>query len=331
MILTFDFHNHSCLSPCASLENAPSAMAARAALKGLDLFALTDHNSALNAPAFAIACARVGLIPLFGLEINPFEEAHLLAIFPDPLLALAFSDWVVQYLPQIEVAPSQFGDQVVVDPEDEILAMPSAWYGNSLLQSFTFLRKRRPGQAPLSFRPMSTAHSSRSTANWGFCPKANTTPWKPWVRSPDKKLCGRHCVISGSDAHVPEHIGRRASTVEIGSEQLADDLRLGLAEMFRTWNGLSHRQELGQDSFARTLQPGAEADEVMCGARTPQISRDSFRSSIFGAIGTARAHRLYSRKLGVHFIKEGHGACTRGGIRQIRRPINYCHLGGHRE
>ena len=152
MILTFDFHNHSCLSPCASLENAPSVMAARAARKGLDLFALTDHNSALNAPAFAIACARVGLIPLFGLEINPFEEAHLLAIFPDPLLALAFSDWVVQYLPQIEVAPSQFGDQVVVDPEDEILAMPSAWYGNSLLQSFTFFAKEAAGAGALNLR-----------------------------------------------------------------------------------------------------------------------------------------------------------------------------------
>lgn len=266
MILTFDFHNHSCLSPCASLENAPSAMAARAALKGLDLFALTDHNSALNAPAFAIACARVGLIPLFGLEINPFEEAHLLAIFPDPLLALAFSDWVVQYLPQIEVAPSQFGDQVVVDPEDEILAMPSAWYGNSLLQSFTFFAKEAAGAGALVIpahvdRPQFSVYSQL-----GFLPEGEYDAVEAMGAEPDKKLCGRHCVISGSDAHVPEHIGRRASTVEIGSEQLADDLRFGLAEMFRTWNGLSHRQELGQDSFARTLQPGAEADEVMCGA-----------------------------------------------------------------
>lgn len=161
MILTFDFHNHSCLSPCASLENAPSAMA-----------------------------ARVGLIPLFGLEINPFEEAHLLAIFPDPLLALAFSDWVVQYLPQIEVAPSQFGDQVVVDPEDEILAMPSAWYGNSLQQLFTFFAKEAAGVGALVIpahvdRPQFSVYSQL-----GFLPEGEYDAMEAMVRSPIKNFAG---------------------------------------------------------------------------------------------------------------------------------------------
>ena len=88
MLYTFDFHNHSCLSPCASLENSPLEMVERALRKRIDLFALTDHNSALNTPTFAIECANAGIIPLFGIELNPFEEAHLLAIFSDPLTAL---------------------------------------------------------------------------------------------------------------------------------------------------------------------------------------------------------------------------------------------------
>ncbi|HQJ22537.1 MAG TPA: PHP domain-containing protein, partial [Rectinema sp.] len=139
MLYTFDFHNHSCLSPCASLEASPSEMVEWAIKKRIDLFALTDHNSALNSPAFGIECANAGIIPLFGIELNPFEEAHLLAIFSDPLTALRFSDWVFEYLPAMRVDPLQFGDQVVVDPLGQILSMPSStWYGSSLKESFTF-------------------------------------------------------------------------------------------------------------------------------------------------------------------------------------------------
>jgi len=269
MILTFDFHNHSCLSPCASLENSPSAMAARAARKGLDLFALTDHNSALNAPAFATACARAGLIPLFGLEINPFEEAHLLAVFPDPLSALAFSDQVFPYLPQMEATPGQFGDQVVVDPDEHILAMPSAWYGNALQQSFTFFAELAAEAGALVIpahvdRPQFSVYSQL-----GFLPEGEYDAVEAMGADPDVALCGRHCVISGSDAHVPEHIGRRASTLEIEEGRLIADMRSGLVAMLRAWEALGPGQEFGQKARPVPPQPDAETndtDETMCGA-----------------------------------------------------------------
>jgi len=76
-----DLHNHSCLSPCASLEESPSLLARLARERGLDLVALTDHNSALNCPAFAEACAREGIAPLFGIEACSVEEVHVLCLF----------------------------------------------------------------------------------------------------------------------------------------------------------------------------------------------------------------------------------------------------------
>ncbi len=241
-------------------------MAARAARKGLDLFALTDHNSALNAPAFATACARAGLIPLFGLEINPFEEAHLLAIFPDPLSALAFSDRVFPYLPQMEVAPGQFGDQVVVDPEEHILAMPTVWYGNALQQSFTFFAELAADADALVIpahvdRPQFSVYSQL-----GFLPEGEYDAVEAMGADPDAALCGRHCVISGSDAHVPEHIGCRASTLEIEEGRLVADMRSGLAAMLRAWEALGPGEEFGQKARPVPLQPDAEIDETMCGA-----------------------------------------------------------------
>ena len=41
----YDLHIHSCLSPCADNDMTPSNIAGMASLKGLDIIALTDHNT----------------------------------------------------------------------------------------------------------------------------------------------------------------------------------------------------------------------------------------------------------------------------------------------
>ena len=41
----YDLHLHSCLSPCGSEDMTPANLAAMCALAGLDIVALTDHNT----------------------------------------------------------------------------------------------------------------------------------------------------------------------------------------------------------------------------------------------------------------------------------------------
>ena len=43
-----DLHIHSCLSPCAEEEMTPGNIAGVAKLNGLDIAALTDHNTCGN-------------------------------------------------------------------------------------------------------------------------------------------------------------------------------------------------------------------------------------------------------------------------------------------
>ena len=50
-----DLHIHSALSPCADVAMTPEAVVRAAAEAGLELIALTDHNSARNCPAAARA------------------------------------------------------------------------------------------------------------------------------------------------------------------------------------------------------------------------------------------------------------------------------------
>ena len=77
----YDLHLHSCLSPCGQEDMTPADLAAMCALAGLDVVALTDHNSAGNCAAFLKAAASHGLLALPGMELTTEEEIHVLCWF----------------------------------------------------------------------------------------------------------------------------------------------------------------------------------------------------------------------------------------------------------
>ena len=121
--MKFDLHIHSCLSPCASLEMAPSEIVRRAAAAGMDGIALTDHQSARNCPAIAECARRAEIACLFGLEVQTAEEVHTVALFDAVDQAMALSDWVYEALPKRVNDPDTFGDQPVVTADDDIVEM----------------------------------------------------------------------------------------------------------------------------------------------------------------------------------------------------------------
>ncbi len=63
----------------------PPAIVAAAAKAGLDVIAISDHNTAGNVAAVqeAAKAAGNGLTVLPGMEITSAEEAHVLGVFPD--------------------------------------------------------------------------------------------------------------------------------------------------------------------------------------------------------------------------------------------------------
>lgn len=114
-----DLHIHSCLSPCAELEMSPKAVVEMSLVRGLDLIALCDHNSAENVGAAIRAGKERGLAVLPGMEINTLEEAHILTIFDTEEQALAMQEKVYRRL-QGTNRPDVFGDQVVANEFDEV-------------------------------------------------------------------------------------------------------------------------------------------------------------------------------------------------------------------
>ena len=77
----YDLHMHSCLSPCADDDNTPANIAGMATLAGLEIVALTDHNTTANCPAFFEAAKKLGLIPIAGMELTTSEDIHVVCLF----------------------------------------------------------------------------------------------------------------------------------------------------------------------------------------------------------------------------------------------------------
>ena len=114
----YDLHVHSCLSPCGDDDNTPNNIAGMAKLCGIDILALTDHNSAKNCPAFFEACKKYGIIPIAGMELTTSEDIHVLCLFEDLGHALAFDQYVENNRMRIKNKPEIFGKQLILDSED---------------------------------------------------------------------------------------------------------------------------------------------------------------------------------------------------------------------
>ena len=47
MMLYYDFHIHSALSPCGDADMTPNNIVGMASIKGLDAIAVSDHNTVI--------------------------------------------------------------------------------------------------------------------------------------------------------------------------------------------------------------------------------------------------------------------------------------------
>lgn len=122
MILHYDLHIHSCLSPCGDDDMTPNNIVNMALLAGLDVIALTDHNSCKNCPALLKAAERAGLTAIPGMELCTAEECHIVCLFSTLEKAAAFDQMVEKTLPPVENRADIFGEQRLMDAEDTVYA-----------------------------------------------------------------------------------------------------------------------------------------------------------------------------------------------------------------
>lgn len=115
-----DLHIHSCLSPCGDDDMTPSNIVGMALLNGLNIIALTDHNTSKNCPAFFAQARLQGLIPVPGMELTTAEDIHVVCLFRELSDAMKFDKFIDTHRILIPNKPEIFGHQYILDENDEI-------------------------------------------------------------------------------------------------------------------------------------------------------------------------------------------------------------------
>ena len=128
MKLFYDFHIHSCLSPCGDEDSTPNNIVNMALIKGLNVIALADHNTGKNCPAAMAVGKKNGLVVLPGMELTTAEDIHVVCLFAALDGAMEFDEWVHGKLPPIANDPTKLGEQRIMDEGDGITG-----YENTLL------------------------------------------------------------------------------------------------------------------------------------------------------------------------------------------------------
>ena len=219
----YDLHIHSGLSPCADDDMTPNDIVSMALLNELDVIALTDHNTFANVNSVQKAAQGSGLIVLPGMEAETAEEVHVICLFSEMDIAMAFEKKLSEFYSNAKNRPDIFGRQVIYDENDNETGEMERMLMAACAVSFDelFLMVTDFGGA---FIPAHIDRSSNSViSNLGFMPphiNIATVEVSPrgiagGFLENNPKHVGTRKVITSSDAHQLWKIAERENFLEI--------------------------------------------------------------------------------------------------------------------
>jgi len=186
-------------------------------LKGLDMIAITDHNTAGNCQA-VIEAAGDSLLVIPGLEVETSEEVHVVCYFPDIEAAVQMEDAVKNSMPFIENRSEIFGKQLYMNALDEVTCeeknMLVRASGLDIYEVDRLSRELGGAAVP--------AHIDRSSysvlSNLGFIPPDLKTPTLEITAKARNTMSEKYPdfqIITNSDAHYLENISERYYSLEL--------------------------------------------------------------------------------------------------------------------
>ena len=223
--LFYDLHIHSCLSPCGDADMTPNNIAGMAAVKELRIIALTDHNTARNAPALMEAAKKYELIVLPGMELTTQEEVHVLCLFAELEQALAFDSLVYDRLIKVKNRREVFGEQLLMNERDEVIGEEEHYLTNATDISFSEVHELVRSYGGIEIPAHIDKDTSSLLANLGFVPPdASFTCAEVRDEAKLPQLMKEHpylrtCrILSDSDAHYLGDISEPVHWLEFDTE-----------------------------------------------------------------------------------------------------------------
>lgn len=200
----------------------PNNIVNMALLKGLDIIALSDHNSAGNLRAVAKAAgSRLLVIP--AIEVESAEEVHIVCYFPSVDRAEQFSEELKAQLPPIENRPDIFGRQLYLNEKDEVTGEEHQLLvcasGLSIEQVFSLTSNYGGASVP--------AHIDRSSSsilsNLGFIPPDLPVSALEITAKGRAELEQKYAgfrILTNSDAHYLEDIAEPEFSLDLEEKSI---------------------------------------------------------------------------------------------------------------
>ena len=236
----YDLHIHSCLSPCGDNDNTPNNIVGMGVLAGLQIMALTDHNTCRNCPAFFEAAKKQGIIPIPGMELTTAEDIHMVCLFPSLQSAMDFDREIQTRRIRIPNRTDIFGDQWVMDENDEVIDIEPDLLSNATTVSVEEAPRLAEQYGGVCYPAHIDRQANGIIATLGFLPPDTPFPTvelhdgekEPEYR--EKHIPENTRVVIGSDAHVLWDIRDKEAWLDIPDEPYSSALvRENLIEMLR--------------------------------------------------------------------------------------------------
>ena len=219
MKLFYDFHIHSCLSPCGDKDMTPNNIVNMSLLKGLDVIAVSDHNSAENIKAVKEAAEQSQLLVIPAIEVCTMEEVHMLCLFYDFELCYCFGAYLYSLLPDVKNVPDIFGEQWIMNERDEVTGTLEKLLIHAANISIDKLLKILPEFGGFAIPAHVDKQSNSIIANLGFIPPEYHFSCIEIKKSPYE--CGfQGNIITNSDAHYLEHISEPVHYIEVKEKSI---------------------------------------------------------------------------------------------------------------
>lgn len=222
MKFAVDFHIHSALSPCGDEDMTPSNIVNMALLKGLDIIAVTDHNSCSNLPAVMEVARENGLMVIPGMEVQTKEEVHIVCLFKKIEGAMKFAEIVNNSLPNIKNNEEVFGRQLIFNAADEIIGKEDKLLLSSAALSVNDVFVLVSGLGGICIPAHVDRPSFSIISNLGFIPptlkvKTIEISKKHTMEATYKKypFLSKFKFIISSDAHYLQDISEREFFIEL--------------------------------------------------------------------------------------------------------------------
>lgn len=233
MKVYYDFHIHSCLSPCSDDDMTPNNIVNMSLLKGLNVIAVTDHNTMKNCSSIMTIAEETDLLVIPGMEVQTREDVHVVALFPTLESCKAMEEVLDEHRLMLPHKPVKFGPQLVMNTEDEVIGEYPITLMASIDIGIDQLIERIYNMGGVVFPAHINKQANSVLSNLGFIPKEWPIAAVEIFRPAENEALvasysEKYKVLKNSDAHYLHDISEAINYIElaeVSTEEIIKYLR----------------------------------------------------------------------------------------------------------